>query len=351
MILGDNGTGKTTLLRALAACCADAPQEWRSEASECRIKAAINWDTEAFEIQGAGEQLDDWRPLCFGYGAGRRAVPARLSSDTVGPTATLFDDKVDLPDAEEWFLQTDHAMRVDPNPTLKSHYERVKAALVRLLPDVTDIKVETHDQRTRVAVEMHGEWFPMSAMSLGYKTALTWMVDLAQKLYDRFPDAVNPLAQRVVVLIDEIDLHLHPRWQRALLEVLTETFEQAQFIVTAHSPLIVQAAPDANLVLLRREGDSFVIDNDVDYVRQWRIDQILASELFGGQPVHSVSVQKLLDERAEILRSDEPDTRSERLQEIDAELKTLPTAVLPEDQEAMDIVRDAAEFIRAQQQA
>ncbi len=339
VILGDNGTGKTTLLRAIAARCAGAPESWLKSATDCSI--SVVRDFEGTEV------LEDGRPTCFGYGAGRRAKPASHSAEATGISATLFADHVDLPDAEEWILQSDHSRYVEGGdaPAAK-HFEQVKEVLKELLPDVEDIKVESADHRTRVMVQMHGEWFHMSAMSLGYKTALTWIVDLARRMFERFPDSEEPLKKPAVVLVDEIDLHLHPKWQRSLLRVLDETFPRVQFIVTAHSPLIVQAAPHANLVLLRREGDRIVIDNDLDYIRDWRVDQILASELFDEQPVHSPRVQQLLKERAELLEAGPP-IDNDRLRKIDEELDELPTAAMPEDQKAMDLIRRAAKLIES----
>ena len=82
------------------------------------------------------------------------------------------------------------------------------------------------------------------------------------------------------MLVDEIDLHLHPKWQREVIGFLTERFPNTQFIVTAHSPLIVQAAAGANLAVLKREGDHVVIENHPETIRGWRIDQVLTSDLF-----------------------------------------------------------------------
>ncbi len=71
---------------------------------------------------------------------------------------------------------------------------------------------------------------------------IAWVIDFASRMVDRYPDSPDPLAEPAVVLVDEIDLHLHPKWQRELIGFLTERFPNTQFIVTAHSPLIVQAA-------------------------------------------------------------------------------------------------------------
>jgi predicted ATP-binding protein involved in virulence len=99
-------------------------------------------------------------------------------------------------------------------------------------------------------------------LGLGYRTMLTWMVDFAAGLFDRFPESKNPLEEPAVLLLDEIDLHLHPKWQRTIIDYLTGKFPNTQFIVTAHSPLLVQSAEGANIVLLRRQDNEIIIDND-----------------------------------------------------------------------------------------
>ena len=88
-------------------------------------------------------------------------------------------------------------------------------------------------------------------------------------------------------------MHLHPKWQRDLIGFLTERFPNTQFIVTAHSPLIVQAATDANIALLKREGDHVVIENHPETIRGWRIDQVLTSNLFGLETARPPDVEKL----------------------------------------------------------
>lgn len=104
---------------------------------------------------------------------------------------------------------------------------------------------------------------------------------LAPRLFERYLDCDNPLEQPAIVLVDEIDLHLHPKWQRTIIDHLTHLFKQTQFIVTAHSPLIVQSAPeDANIVLLIRQGDQVIIHNNEEAIKGWRIDQVLTSDLF-----------------------------------------------------------------------
>ena len=97
-------------------------------------------------------------------------------------------------------------------------------------------------------------WVPLRQLGYGYQTLITWVIDLVSRMVERYPDSPDPLAEPAVVLVDEIDLHLHPEWQRKLMGFLTERFPNTQFIATAHSPLVVQAAADANLAVLRARG-------------------------------------------------------------------------------------------------
>ena len=141
----------------------------------------------------------------------------------------------------------------------------------------------------------------LPSLGLGSRTLIAWMADLASRMVERYPDSADPLAEPAIVLVDEIDLHLHPKWQRQLVGELTKRFPAAQFIVTAHSPLVVQAAEDANLAVLRRQGDRVAIDNDVDQIRNWRLDQIYTSELFGLPSARPPRFDAAMKRREEIL--------------------------------------------------
>lgn len=273
---------------------------------------------------------------------------------TDNTTASLFSDDVDLINAEEWLLQADYAAtRASKNTTRAANRrDQVIEILRALLPDVDDVRFSAPEEKIGPStVEFHTPygWVRLKDLSLGYRTLLTWMVDLASRLFDRYPHSKNPLAEPAVVLVDEIDLHLHPRWQRTLMGFLSERFPNTQFIATAHSPLVVQAAQDANIVLLRREGDHVVIDNDVERIKNWRVDQILTSELFGLESARPPQVSPALEERKKILAKSRLTKADEkRLAALEAQIGDLPTGETPEDLQAMDIIRRAAALLKAQ---
>ncbi|HEX9509448.1 MAG TPA: AAA family ATPase [Puia sp.] len=293
--------------------------------------------------------------LCFGYGANRRMGESSLSTLLDNNSETLFDEKAKLINAEEWLLQLDYAASKDSNVrdfAVKKR-DQVKQILIDLLPDISSIRFSTptkENLKSSVEFETPFGWVSIQQLSLGYKSMVTWMVDLAARMFERYPDSNNPLAEPAIVLVDEIDLHLHPKWQRKIFEYLSDKFPQTQFIVTAHSPLVVQSAPiDANIVLLRKEGGHVVIDNEKTSVQNWRLDQILTSDLFGIESARGIDVERKLEERRGLLAKKQL-TKEEkgRLDELNAFANQLPTAYSVRDMETMSILQEAATYYKNQ---
>ncbi len=90
----------------------------------------------------------------------------------------------------------------------------------------------------------------INQLSSGEKTLLALVADLARRLAIANPHRENPLMGNGIVLIDEVDLHLHPRWQRKVVPQLQKTFPNCQFIVTTHSPLVLSSVPHKNVIIL-----------------------------------------------------------------------------------------------------
>jgi predicted ATP-binding protein involved in virulence len=292
--------------------------------------------------------------VAYAYGASRRQSPRGLTTDAPSqPWATLFDDNATLRNAEEWILQTDYAASKDSPLQARARWQlvRIKDLLTRVLPDVSDLRVSTREapgNQVRAFTEVHTAdgWVPLSSLGLRYRTMTGWMVDFASRLFERYTDLEDPLTGAAVCLVDEIDLHMHPRWQREVITHLTNVFPNTQFIATAHSPLVVQAARDANIVVLRREGDHVVIDNPPRSVRNWRLDQILTSELFELPSARPPELDALLAARDRLLaKSKLTASDRRRLEALRQEIGDLPTGETPEDIEAMDLIRRAAHWL------
>ena len=386
IILGNNGTGKTTLLELIAGFCniesifdVDYPPLYHlsnkyvsfiPKESSGKINIAIERFKETLtrlEIDNGGtihqkfKNMNEYEYYCFPYSSLRRIGEVKLASTYESLLEIFFDEDLSLYNPEEWILQLDYASKgAETNTEKKLQYQTslVIKLLINALPDVMDIKIANeelrNDVRKRLQFKTPFGWLYLEQMSLGYRTMIAWIADLARRMFEFYPDSSDPLSEPAVVLVDEIDLHMHPRWQRDIMSFLSERFPNTQFIVTAHSPLVVQAAPDlmkegkeVNIAVLRREGDHVVIDNNPESIWGWRIDQILASDLYGNLDPYPDNLMKLIEERRQILGKGKLTVKDKkRLQEIEDRLPYMPTAESKQDREAMKLIHEIAEDLQ-----
>ncbi len=131
----------------------------------------------------------------------------------------------------------------------------VEQALPAFLGEFCHLRVQGSN-RPRLVVDKSGTTLDLSQLSDGERGILTVLIDLTQRLAQANPDLEHPARDgRAVVLIDELDLHMHPRWQREIVSRLTMAFPNCQFVGTTHSPQIISEIQPENLVLLRQDGD------------------------------------------------------------------------------------------------
>jgi hypothetical protein len=391
IILGENGTGKTTLLQALVylealprpeadnllhfisrpcrfyqqllqkpnarnvdplgirrstalPSAASCKSEWACESGGIGI---ANWSSRPGEIDCVPfpERL-----IFYAYGAARRLSRGALTEDNSDPVATIFDDDTHIQNAEEWLILLDYlSSRYSENQKLyKARLARVVELLCSgVLPGTHDVRFVTEEivnPTPRAEFLTDYGWVPLRQLGYGYQTLIAWMLDFVSRMVERYPDSADPLKEPAICVVDEIDLHLHPAWQRKLIGFLSERFPNTQFIATAHSPLVVQAAENANIAVLRREGDHVVIDNDVDNIRNWRVDQILTSDLFGLESARSPEVEKLLARNEELLAKPKLTAAEKReLKEVERKIGELPTWANPGEKRDLDKIRSILE--------
>jgi predicted ATP-binding protein involved in virulence len=132
-----------------------------------------------------------------------------------------------------------------------------------------------------------------------------------------------------------------------IMDYLSERFPKTQFIVTAHSPLIVQSASDANVIMLERKGNQVLASTNTFSIKGWRIDQILGSDLFGSLNSRSTEVQDKIKRRKELtLQTRLSAQEKKELSQLDSEVEAWPTAESPEMIQAMEFVRQAAQQLK-----
>jgi predicted ATP-dependent endonuclease of OLD family len=397
IILGDNGTGKTTILKSTvlflpslttsalnfqvrfqAMMAFQNPkyiiklfyfvskntllQAEKQQQNGSILAEAIDSENKItnpiikYNVDNEGWSPSSYKLNVFVYGASRKAGEPSISEQNEdSPYITLFDETFLLLNPEEWLLRSHYESFLESEfqAKRKQKLDKVKEILKTILPDVIDVRFgekQLENKRSQPIVEFltpYG-WVEAKDLSLGYRTSIAWMVDFASRMFDLYPESKNPLAEPAVVLIDEIDLHLHPKWQRDLLDWLSDLCPNTQFIVTTHSPLIVQAgiAKDANIVVCRREGDHVVIDQSIEAVKGWRADQILTSDLFD-IPKRDKNTEKTLERRKELLsNSNLTEPEKTELAKLNESVDALPVSENPEDDKAMEIIRKAAKYIK-----
>lgn len=400
VILGDNGTGKTSILKSIVSLL-PSPQSFlgkrshldteydlsinngwrnawslkRNDEKESKISLTISETEIPFDNQehypemdlsftmnhkrintdnyGQGLSKFDTRlfsPVyCFAYGANRKMAEKSLSDDNFRNTSeTLFREDALLPNSSEYFLRLDYETAKSRKGS--EELKRVKELLLKVLPNgVKDIKVEKVERlRREVQVKTDFGWVNLNELSLGYKTTIAWLMDFATKMIYYHENSNTPFDEPAILIIDEIDLHMHPAWQREIIENLTKIFTKTQFIVTAHSPLIAQAALSSNLVLLKRVGDHIKVENTPDVIRSWRIDQVLTSDLFGLKGSRPKEIEKKIQERRTLLKKENlNENQINELQKLNAEIDTMPIGETKAEIDAMEILKDFAAKLEA----
>jgi AAA domain, putative AbiEii toxin, Type IV TA system len=123
---------------------------------------------------------------------------------------------------------------------------------------------------------------PFSALSDGYKAFVSWVGDLVGHLCHVAPKKIQLNDISGIVLIDEIDLHLHPAWQRTVVSALAAAFPRLQFVMTSHSPLVASTLRKENIFVTDTADDgSATVKQIEENVHGRSADQLLLSSYFG----------------------------------------------------------------------
>jgi len=162
----------------------------------------------------------------------------------------------------EWFRLQDDIVNeqytYDNRDNYKKELNLIAQTIEKFIPEYKNLRV-TRIPTPRMLIEKNGETLNLNQLSDGEKNMIAMVGDIARRLSMANPNMPNPLEGDGVVMIDEVDLHLHPSWQRLIITRLVEVFPNTQFIVTTHSPQILSHLRAENIFLLRQENDNISV--------------------------------------------------------------------------------------------
>ena len=332
LLVGENGSGKTTILDALAVAMAiwlvrPPDSELRNSgrkilSSEIRLEPKLEGDRIQFREIGpasvtavgqlAGREGVSWTredrvgawttndrarsaleiiaevyeqdrqgqkvicPVLAYYGAGRAWLASndrKRAPKSNGPArrwAAFYDcfrERIRLAELQKWFLGETVAAG-NRGGRMRPGYEVVKRAVLRCVPGADNVWYDS--DRQQVVLSIAGNAQPFDNLSAGQRMMLALIADLAiksvtQNAFLLPPDELDaedvpwPRILKLtpgLVLIDEVDVHLHPIWQRRIATDLKETFPAIQFVCTSHSPQLIGELQPDEIRLMRDNGFS-----------------------------------------------------------------------------------------------
>jgi hypothetical protein len=371
VIIGANGSGKTTLVEALASLTYGRdeglptfPFRRDTRTGEValygpeRERPVAKWTARA--KRSTKQTLPEDQYL-FAYGRYRRvfspegeaAEPRRAPSPAelldelahhAGERRTVTLNRPDnnlLRDLSRYLVALDFGRASDPR--LESIWRKLNASLPKLEASLTEIRMESRKFGKVPMVVRNGVALELSELSDGYQALLVVIFDLMLR-YAYLFQIKNPLEGQALVGIDEVDLHLHPRWQRKVAAQLTELFPNTQFVLTTHSPIVVQGAIDrgSTVVTLREENGAVVASRLSPRLRK-RLhgaevgSLLLEHHLFGVESRYSTEyseIEKRVDQlQRRISRGTATDTDH---RELSQQLSKLEELVVREDKRRAD---------------
>ncbi|MER9140305.1 AAA family ATPase [Mesorhizobium sp. M0830] len=309
MLLGENATGKSTVLQAIALALVGDKYFERVVAQtgldlSGLVRRGADFGEISIHLSGASQPrvlkiFKDGRLehsgrsaqlMVLAYGS-TRLLPRSSGKSSYGESYAridnLFDPFIPLADAQTWLLEAS-----------EDKFQYAALALKKAL----NIKLERLlvRQDGQVGLMERGSLIALNRLCDGYQTVIALLADILQVVLDAW--ATPDLAEGLV-LLDEVGNHLHPSWKLRFVSSIREIMPRMQFIATTHEPLCLRGLVDGEVVVLRRGlRNAITVVEDLPAISGMRIDQILTSEHFGLDSTLDPAFQALFDKYYRLLR-------------------------------------------------
>lgn len=162
-----------------------------------------------------------------------------------------LDSSMDVKSIQQWCLKQEVVRSNKGTVREYEIFKNIVASFMKEINELTEVpSIYYSPQFTELVYKDDKSEMPISKLSAGYQSLLWMVMDLAYRVCMLNPELKNREQITGIVLIDEIDLHLHPKWQWNVIDALQKTFAGVQFIIATHSPIVISASKEANLILL-----------------------------------------------------------------------------------------------------
>jgi uncharacterized protein (TIGR02646 family) len=355
MLLGVNGVGKSSVLQAIALPFM-TPADRRRYIPDASIMVNRNSGEPEGHVQldfsnGARAQLrfrkgrpdfitEGKSPLLNVYAFGSTRLPpppGARHEDRPRPVRlnNLFDPRFPLTEAEEWLANAN---------TVPS---RTFTFLARALHQLLELDEEDKVVRKsgQLAIRQGGSSQPLSEFSDGYRSIVAFATDLMLNLSDRW-DSIG--SAEGLVLVDELEVHLHPTWRMTVVERLRNVFPRLRFIISTHDPLCLRGAQPGEVHVMRRDDDTrevSVVQRDIP--PGLTADELLTGSWFGMATTLDTDTIALIQEHGELLLKKRTPSVQRRRTTIEAQLRRRRGAYAESDDERL--VRSVVAELRAEQ--
>jgi predicted ATP-binding protein involved in virulence len=320
LIIGANGKGKSTILQLIALGLSGISYvpfiySWKEvvkknhqgglfeidglyDNNPIHLKFEIDGKDDSITCNEGSDHLQSMRDtfmlLAYGVNRSYKLEEPKPYKD-IEPIATLFGENaylkhIKVASTYEYAIQNVETIQALINKVLEKANGDGKVTLTHY--DSTGFYFKTPSNPK--------EAIPIEALSEGFKSTLVWLFDAIIRIVERGGSLENAADVTGIILLDEVDLHLHPTWQRTILESVETLFPNIQFIVTSHSPFVVQSAKKECLIALEMEKDSgnvVVVDKDITSELSY---SAIVDEIFNISFPFSPEIEKKMDKFREM---------------------------------------------------
>lgn len=309
------------------------------------------------------ENTQGW--LACGYGPFRRLSGGAEQSNSIVSAGrrsarfvTLFREDAALTNATKWLTDLHNTARDGDERSEKALNIVKNCFATNLFPESAELVVTAKS----AFLKRNGSTeILFQNLSDGYRSMLALSVDMLHWLTEAFPGVENPLLCSGVVLIDELDTHLHPAWQRMIGHWLRAKFPNMQFIIATHSPFMAQVADEPQTtekvgeevssgggnIRLHDTVQGVIAESSVEAANLLGPEQILQSDLFDMSSVLSPKIESKLERLDELKKRKAEnainETERHEMEALQAELELLPDASTTKGREVGEKLRGAVE--------